>query len=199
MINSSKIDRNKLYFIGDIHDMHNECITYDGRPFKSALDMHQAIVDNWNHTVNKNDTVVIVGDLAFNLRDAEKFLKEVNGYKYIVLGNHDKWFKGILRCENVIGVSDIINIHTDKETIVCCHYPLESWEKKKYGAIHVHGHVHNSDEISSKINRYNCGCMIWDYKPVKIQDMIDRFGYIPDEYDFKEQKEDATLEKREDT
>lgn len=198
MLNTRKIDRDKLYFIGDIHDMHTKCIEFDERPFDNVEDMHQIMVDNWNKTVLKDDTVIIVGDLAFNLKDAEQFLKETNGYKYLVLGNHDKWYKGVLRCENVLGACDIINVHTDKETIVCCHYPLESWEKMHYGSIHVHGHLHKNDKVLEKKNRYNCGCMIWEYTPVKIQDMIDKFGYDEDFYRFnKENKEDT--EDRKDT
>lgn len=182
MLNTRKIDRDKLFFIADIHDMHSNCIKFDERPFETVEDMHQTIITNWNKIVGKTDTVVIVGDLAFNLKDAEKFLKEVNGYKYIALGNHDKWLKGTLRCENILGVGDIINVHTENETIVCCHYPLESWEKMHYGTMHVHGHMHRADEIQDKINRYNCGCMIWNYTPVKIQEMIDKFGYDHEAY-----------------
>lgn len=184
MLNTKKIDRDKLYFIGDIHDMHKKCIEFDGRPFETVEDMHQALVNNWNRVISKGDTVVIVGDLAFNLKDAEHFLRETNGYKYLVLGNHDKWYKGILRCENILGVGDIVNVHTETETIVCCHYPLESWEKMHYGSIHVHGHLHKSDEVKEKVNRYNCGCMIWNYTPIKIQDMIDRFGYNENVYEL---------------
>ena len=62
MLNTRKIDRDKLYFIGDIHDMHTKCIEFDERPFDNVEDMHQIMVDNWNKTVLKDDTVIIVGD-----------------------------------------------------------------------------------------------------------------------------------------
>ncbi|MDR1364500.1 MAG: metallophosphoesterase [Oscillospiraceae bacterium] len=53
--------------------------------------------ENWNKTVSKNDTVVIVGDISWsmNLSEAKKdfeFINELQGQKIILKGNHDFWW-----------------------------------------------------------------------------------------------------------
>jgi calcineurin-like phosphoesterase family protein len=53
-----------------------------------ALAAHdQALVDNWNHIVSKQDRVIIVGDFAFN--NHRQYAQRLNGRKILVIGNHD--------------------------------------------------------------------------------------------------------------
>lgn len=57
----------------------------------------QRIESNWQRVVDKNDTVVIPGDISWALKLNEaaedlKFLNELNGNKIIIKGNHDLWW-----------------------------------------------------------------------------------------------------------
>ena len=52
---------------------------------------------NWNRVVDKDDTVVVAGDISWSisLDDAVKdfeFLNSLNGNKILLKGNHDYWW-----------------------------------------------------------------------------------------------------------
>lgn len=51
--------------------------------------MDEALINNWNSVVKKNDIVFDLGDFAFapNWRWKE-VLERLNGYHYLILGNH---------------------------------------------------------------------------------------------------------------
>ena len=57
--------------------------------------MDEYLLAQWNNTVEKNDTVYILGDLFFrNVVSADEYLSGLHGKKYLIKGNHDKdWMK----------------------------------------------------------------------------------------------------------
>lgn len=51
--------------------------------------MNRQLILNWNKVVQWDDTVFILGDFCFGQRTRwEKILPQLNGLKYLVLGNH---------------------------------------------------------------------------------------------------------------
>ena len=66
------------------------------------------------------------------------------------------------------------------------HYPLMFYQNQHRGSILLYGHVHNTKEeklfqdackhIANTedipMNCYNVGCMLWDYKPVTLQQIM---------------------------
>lgn len=57
---------------------------------ESTKDMDQFLVDQWNSVVNKNDTVLHLGDVAMGLvKETLLNVKKCNGEKILVPGNHD--------------------------------------------------------------------------------------------------------------
>ena len=59
--------------------------------------------------------------------------------------------------------------HNDK-FVVMDHYPLESWNKKYHGSIHLFGHVHDeqADRIFPIKNRFNICVEKTNYFPVNL-------------------------------
>jgi calcineurin-like phosphoesterase family protein len=56
--------------------------------------MNEMLVKNWNETVAPDDTVVHCGDVALGpIRDSLKYISRLNGYKVLVIGNHDRNFR----------------------------------------------------------------------------------------------------------
>lgn len=88
-----------IYFIADTHFWHRNIIEYEKRPFQSAEEMNEAMIRNWNAVVKAGDTVVHGGDFALCKKMEAKIIAEqLNGRKFLVLGNHDKsigWAKDI--------------------------------------------------------------------------------------------------------
>jgi hypothetical protein len=52
------------YLISDLHLDHANIIDYCDRPFTDVEEMNETLVENWNETVDDDDEVVFVGDLA---------------------------------------------------------------------------------------------------------------------------------------
>ena len=80
----------KIYVIGDFHWGHENILKY--RPqFKTIEEHDNFIVDNFNKTVTKRDTVYFMGDILFT-NESFQLLKKLRwcNKKVLILGNHDQ-------------------------------------------------------------------------------------------------------------
>ena len=62
------------------------------RPFKTVEEMDRVCIQNWNCRVGSDDDIYILGD--FSMRGphyALEILKQLNGRKHLVRGNHDQF------------------------------------------------------------------------------------------------------------
>lgn len=83
-----------IYFTSDLHFWHSNVIRYCDRPYSSVEEMNEALVNNWNNTVTKDDTVFILGDFSLAARPVETIAPQLNGSKVLISGNHDwTWAK----------------------------------------------------------------------------------------------------------
>ncbi len=170
------------YYIADTHFGHKNIFKYEpDRPGKDLKEMENIMVDKWNKKVTEHDNVYILGDFAFKganmkMNDIVTLLKRLNGNKFLIVGNHDKDYVDKLREYGIIGIADMHEIYDGDEYVVMCHYPLEIWNHKHHNAIHLHGHTHKSEldhEDYTTQNRYNVGCMWFNYEPVTLQEIKD--------------------------
>lgn len=160
---------NSLWFVSDLHFGHQNILKYCSRPFVSVKEMDQAIVDNWNETVRPNDTVYLLGDLAFHNYER---IGQLNGYKILVPGNHDherakKVFAHVQEVKE-----EVEYLKVDKEhRFVLCHYPFESW-RREY-RFHLHGHSHGMSQ--PKMNRLDVGIDATGlYRPLSFDEVVER-------------------------
>ena len=64
----------------------------DHRGFSSVEDMHQYMISQWNSRVRKQDEVVVLGDFSIGkAQETEEILKQLNGRKFLIVGNHDRF------------------------------------------------------------------------------------------------------------
>lgn len=132
-----------IFFTSDLHFDHTNIIKHSYRPFFSIGAMNDHIIQEWNKIVTSVDTVYILGDFTL-VNKKERFLELVNslrGIKFFIPGNHDKKVLGKLE-DKLKVLPQLTSIHTHNRDIVLCHFPLESWDKSRHGAIHLHGHAH---------------------------------------------------------
>lgn len=81
------------FFTSDTHFGHNNIIKYSSRPFVDYDEMDWKIVDNWNSVIGDVDVVYHLGDVAMGPSDRwDNIMKSLNGYKVLVVGNHDRIF-----------------------------------------------------------------------------------------------------------
>lgn len=174
----------KTYFTSDLHLGHKWSINYDNRPFSDVDNMDQEIIRRWNNKVQPDDIVYILGDFSWYKTDKTiEILKQLNGHKRLIKGNHDRIHDNRLRkCFDTISNYEEIKINDN--LIILCHYPIPWFNKHYYGSYMFYGHVHNSTEwhevenVKQMIidrgqpcNMFNVGCMLWDYEPVSFEEI----------------------------
>lgn len=167
-----------IWFTSDLHLGHEAIIRMCGRPFETVEQMNEILIENFNKKVKKNDTVYILGDLAFKMKvaDVNELLLQMNGKKYLCIGNHDKQYDSKLFEE----VKEFMQVHLNGESISLMHYPMLQWPNSRRGSIHLHGHLHSSREYNLKqremgIHRYDVGVDANDFSPVSLQDILEFF------------------------
>ena len=76
---------NKIWFTSDTHFGSERTLQLSKRPFKSVKEMDEALIDNWNNTVGKDDIVFHLGD--FGNYDV---IKQLNGEITLIFGNYER-------------------------------------------------------------------------------------------------------------
>jgi calcineurin-like phosphoesterase family protein len=106
--------------------------------------MNEAMVTEWNHRVEPEDLVYLLGDVAFlPAPKAAEYMMRCNGTKILIEGNHD--FKPVkeLTFRNCFKeIHKYLDIDYDGHPIVMFHYPISEWNRMHRGALHFHGHLH---------------------------------------------------------
>ena len=151
--------------------------TYNTRDFQSIDQMNDVLVNNINFKVGQNDTLIILGDIAFGgFESIGKFLDRlVCKNIHLVLGNHDHHIRN--NRENIqelfISVSDYLQVRINDQDFVLSHYPFSSWNGLNKGVIHLHGHVHLSNQNKwGNGKRLDVGVDGNGYFPYKITEIV---------------------------
>lgn len=85
--------------------------------------MNNAITKNWNDSIKPEDKVYFLGDFAFSGgQQIRNILSQLNGYKILIKGNHDRSAKQMLDL-GFNEVHDSLNIKIGEEEVVLSHYP----------------------------------------------------------------------------
>ena len=173
-----------VYFTSDLHFGHENIMKFCNRPFASVDAMDKALINNWNQTVSSEDEVYILGDFTNSIEKAKRFLPALNGRKYMIAGNHDKWITNIEEVGFCFEwVKKYASISGKGFKWVLFHYPIAEWQGFYRGSIHLHGHVHNRPNSSywnpSIVRAFNVGVDVNDYKPVSMIEIVKRANKIP--------------------
>lgn len=174
-----------VYITSDTHFCHNKDFLYGPRGFKTVYDMNQAIVENWNKTVNNDDTVYLLGDvmLVDNIEGA-RLLKSLKGNIYIILGNHDTDTRWDIYedCYNVRGVEYGAKLKYNGYKFYLSHYPTLTSNfdfDKPLGAriINLCGHSHTQNRFEDwdryQAPIYHCELDAHNCTPVSIEQIIE--------------------------
>lgn len=151
-----------IYFYGDPHFGSENIILFDKRPFKNATEMDYELINLYNSVVSNNDEVYFTGDFGADGYEKE-ILNKLNGYKYLIKGNHDAKTNQEYRNFGFIEVYDHPIILDDFYMI--SHEPLYVSKQMPYANIFAHVHT-NPMYIKCSIRSF-CTCIDRnDYKPV---------------------------------
>lgn len=96
----------KIYAISDLHlDINNtKPMDVFGPVWENYID---DIITDWNSKVQDDDVVILAGDYSWamkldEVKDDFNWLNNLKGYKIIVRGNHDYWWKSISSIRKVL-------------------------------------------------------------------------------------------------
>lgn len=173
-----------IYFTSDLHFGHTNVIRFDNRPFTTVEQMDEEIIKRWNKKVKADDEVYILGDISWYKDEKTcEIMNKLIGKKRLIKGNHDRISANLRKC--FYSIDDYKEIKVDGIDVVLCHYPITFFNKHHYGSYHFYGHVHNSyewnfvenvkrqlEELDIKDNMFNVGCMLWNYEPVSLEEII---------------------------
>lgn len=138
-----------LLLTSDLHLGHTNSIRYDNRPFKTIDEMNKEIIRRFNERVKEDDTCIIVGDFCFRnspggkegeglTTHAKNYIKQLNGNKVFVRGNHDRNNSVQTKIERLILKVGGIYINV-------CHRPEHAIiQDNQYYSLNIVGHVHNN-------------------------------------------------------
>lgn len=166
----------ETFFTSDTHFYHHGIITLCKRPYVDAEAMNEALVTNWNNTVKPDDVVFHLGDVIFS-RNLD-IVAKLNGTKVLVHGNHDNVEKLTPYFDAVMHYHEM---KIEGHKVVMFHYPIEDWNGKFHGSIHLHGHSHG--RARNIPNRMDVGVDGFGakkgYRPVSFKEIIEEMKPVP--------------------
>lgn len=175
------------WFTSDLHFGHANIIDYSGRPFADPETMNRALIDRWNDSVQPDDTVWVLGDVALGrIADTLELVRDLNGNKQLLAGNHDRcwaghgrradgWIERYLSAGFAAIHQGSTHIRVGDHRVVACHFPYrgDSHDHDRYieqrpvdtGEWLLHGHVH--ERWRQRGRMINVGVDAWGLRPVE--------------------------------
>jgi len=161
-----------VYLWSDLHLNHAKIIDYEHRPFENVAAMNQAILTAWRETIQAQDTIINLGDMAFKTSQSElqKIVTNLPGHKILVLGNHDreksvKWWQEV-------GFDEVYQYPIIYEGFyMLSHESLYVGKEMPY--VNIHGHTHG--ESTDNPQKFNVSVEVIGYKPILFDEIKARF------------------------
>jgi calcineurin-like phosphoesterase family protein len=130
-----------IYFTADTHLGHANIIKYCDRPFRDVNEMDDAIIDNINSCVNKDDILYHLGDFAFSSNIGRYRQRILCRQIHLIRGNHDRYNN----CKGHFStIQEYLSVGLKEGTFVLFHYPIAVWDRAHYNTIHLFGHSHGT-------------------------------------------------------
>lgn len=167
-----------IYLISDTHFGQRFAVKFSNRPFKNIIEMHRALITNWNDNVDKDDIVIILGDFFAGSKIFSNFLlRKLNGEKILIKGNHDYKFryKKLLETRR-IKIYNKMEFSVLGHSFLLTHKPIKNIPNETFN---IHGH-HHRKLLPTKLEQskyFNVAVDHIDYKPISIKEIIeDKLG-----------------------
>lgn len=152
----------RIAVASDHHFFHRNIIKYCNRPFPSLEAMHERMIKDWNKSVTKDTIVVHLGDFICggSFDQVKEVLDQLNGFKILVTGNHDRKGKAWLKragFNRVFTNRWTLGMYTFSHRVQSADYLLEMNTRYNF-----HGHSH----------KYHYGDPFYNFG-------VDVVGYVP--------------------
>lgn len=158
-----------VFLIADTHFGHQNMYTfmnYDGtkvRPWDTAEEGDEFMVDNWNATVRPEDKVYHLGDVAMH-KNGLATMARLNGTKVLVRGNHD-----IYRLLDYARYFKDVRGSHKLDNYVLTHMPIHPDAVAHWCEGNIHGHLHNN--LVGDCRYLNVSVERINYTPIAFEDI----------------------------
>lgn len=178
-----------IYFTSDTHLGHDKPFIYKARGFPDIKTHDAAIIQRWNEIITPEDEVYILGDLIFGDKDyGEECLKQLNGIKHFIRGNHDGKTKIEIYLKNSFideGYAQVLKYK--KYYFYLSHYPAVTTNGKieslKQISCNLFGHTHSKELFYNDIPwMYNVAVDAHNCYPISIDQILDEMKEKFDKY-----------------
>ena len=165
------------------------------RPWDTADEMDEAMVQAWNERVRPNDKIYHCGDVVINRR-ALPILDRLNGDKVLIRGNHD-----IFRDDEYRKYFRELRAYHVMNGLILSHIPVHEASLGRFGCS-IHGHLHAnrvmkargvntktgeilySDEVDPRY--YNVSVEQTDFAPILFEDVLKKIKEQGGQVGFKD-------------
>lgn len=160
--------KQRIFFIADTHFGSEAVRRYENRPFKSAREMDEMMIERWNSVVSSGDIVWHIGDFGAEGCE-ETVLSKLNGTILFVKGNHDAESNEYYRRAGFHEVYDH-PVLFDSFWLLS-HEPLYVSENTPYA--NIFGHVHQNPMYRDHSKHHFCvSAERIDYTPILFEDIV---------------------------
>lgn len=162
------------WFTADQHWHHKSVISYCKRPFATVEEMNLTLIRRWNALVMASDIVFVLGDMSFgNATKTRAILRELNGDKFLIRGNHDSFSDTWYKREGFVDVFPYLSTMIGGQRVNLSHFPYreDRHDHREFenmlsdkGEWLIHGHVHKTWEKNKRM--INVGVDVRGFCPV---------------------------------
>jgi len=162
-----------VFFTADSHFGHFNILRYQNRPYKSAEEMDEGLISNWNSVVSKNDIVYHLGDFTFG--SVKKYTDRLNGNINLIIGNHDN----LEQCHgHFCSIHASMTAKIGSEKIFLSHFAHRVWDRSHYNVPSLYGHSHGHLPAYGK--SFDCGVDTHNYFPYSWEEVKAVLDTLPD-------------------
>ena len=181
------------YVTSDLHLGHRRVIEFAERPFKSLEEMNDTILTNLIAPLRKNDSLYILGDIAWNKTVMNELCARLP-YGVDVFcnkGNHDS-SKVLKPNDKIKEVYYMKEIKLGGIPTTLCHYPMKIWNESHHNSFDLFGHIHKNEkfrqfDLVGKM--LNVNCEFHDFTPWAEDEIIEYMSHQPENFDAINYKE----------
>lgn len=176
------------HFTSDLHLDHEGVLEMSGRLFRNIHEHNDWMISQLNRFVSQDDTLFILGDVAWN--GVDNYLARLNCKSiHLIYGNHDKnsFGKHFKSHQEVLEIK--IGQKPNQHKLWMSHYAHCYWPSSHYGAFHIYGHTHRQREDtldlafpgrrSIDVGVDNALHLLGEYRPFTEVELISILGNRP--------------------
>lgn len=153
-------------------------IRKNARPFGNVQDMNEEMVQRWNAVVSDNDTVIHLGNFAWDPTTAEEMFDTLNFKQlWCVPAENDQAIFEMMESKMLPNNVRIVNRIFDQASLnaTFSYWPMVEWPQKTKGNYLFYGFYGKKYKPDHKKKMINMACEFWNYTPQNINTLMRLF------------------------